>query len=1039
MGSRMSDSVSRYRAVCKIAECCGRSDDKVGVVQEMLAAAESVLSPDSLELLLTDGGRLTAIRSKSKRHGIPRDSIDHALGCSKPTSIAISHNGSSMKAWVLPLEGLRAGPAALVCKRDGLPKEDKAFLEVVAQHLVIHLRAKEARSGASPVEKRIEEVSAIYEISQAVHNVPIGDLLKLITKIASLVMDAEACSLMLKDPDKDELEIKASHGLSKKIVEETRVRYGEGVAGRAALSGQPMLINDLQVDPRFTDLLVTPRPDIASSICVPLRDEEGRTQGVLSVRRRSPAEPFDEKDVKLFSVFASQAALAISNAHLYGSLNSRVQELSTLYQSSRELGEAYTREGAAQALVRMAVGMVGEVSAILFLLDKRRKVKVEASSGVASQVQGLVEKLIDDRIIAWGRTLREPLCLYADKPNRWPAAVKPVGNVLKTIFPCVTLFPLIAEDEVIGMLILGCKERREPVEGTIRLLSIAASQAAIIIKNASRHEQQIEQQALELTALYQLSERISTAGNLQEALDSILDIVRDIVWYEEAFIATADYERNVMTVQACRGVTDGPLQQTEFALSEDSLMSWAIKERKALVSPNISKDPRFRQPTVRNPKVRSLMAIPLIVHDEVVGVLNVHGYASNLYTEENVRVLSVIASQAAALYKELEALSALASYTDNILRSIAAGVITLDRDGRVLSWNKAAEDIMNVSADDAVGKHFSQLVDNLGIPEAEKEGLLNAINRVVETGEKYLGYKRQYTPFDKEVLCININISQLRNHSGDMLGLVVIFEDVTKEVRMEDEMRRISELAAVGQLAASIAHELRNPLSSVKGAAQYLRKEYGDHAAVCEFLDIIIEEVNILNRITTEFLDFARPMRLNLKEIDVNDVIFRTVQFMHLATTRNNIDVEQRLAFAMPRIVADDKQLEQVFRNMILNALQAMPDDGELIISSQPVPDGVQVTVQDTGIGISDEALSQIFVPFFTTKTKGTGLGLSIVQKIIENHGGIISVESKLGEGTTFEIFLPICSDRARSAIIEAESVAEKGEDGVLRRGRPPS
>lgn len=1035
----MTDSTSRYRAVCKIAECCGRSNDEAGVVQEMLAAAESVLSPDSLELLLNDGGRLTIIRPKAQPSEITGDCVGSILACSKPASIKIQLDGTATNAWVLPLDGLHTGPAALVYKRNGLLKEDKEFLKVVARHILVHLQARDAQSKASPVEKRIEEVTAIYEISQAVHNVPIGDLLKLITKIASLVMDAEACSLMLKDPDKDELEIKASYGLSKKIVEEARAKYGEGVAGRVALTGQPMLINDLQVDPRFTDLRVTPRPDIASSICVPLRDEEGRTQGVLSVRRRSPAAPFDEKSVKLFSVFASQAALAISNAHLYGSLNSRVQELSTLYQASRDLSEAYTREGAAQALVRVAVGMVGEVSAILCLLDKRHKVRVEAALGVPSQLQNLVEKLVDDKVIAWGRTLREPLCLYADKPSRWPSAVKPVGEVLKKVFACVTLFPLIAEDEVIGMLILGCKDPIKPEEGTMRLLSISASQAAIIIKNASRHEQQMEQQALELTALYQLSEKISTAGNLQEALDSILDIVRDIVWYEEAFIATADYERKVMTVQACRGVTDGPVQQTEFALSEDSLMSWAIKERKALVSPDISKDPRFGQPSVRNPKVRSLMAIPLIVHDEVVGVLNVHGYAAKLYTEENVRVLSVIASQAAALYKELEALSALASYTDNILRSIAAGVITLDRESAVLSWNKAAEDITNIPADDAVGKRFSEMVDKFGVPQDEKENILTAINRVVETGEKYLGYKQQYRPFDKEPLCININISQLRNHSGDMLGLVVIFEDVTKEVRMEDEMRRISELAAVGQLAASIAHELRNPLSSIKGAAQYLRKEYGDHVSVCEFLDIIIEEVNILNRITTEFLDFARPIRLNLKEIDVNDVIFRTVQFMHLAITRNNVDVEQRLAFAMPRIVADDKQLEQVFRNMILNALQAMPDDGKLIIGSQPVPDGVEVTVQDTGIGISEEALSQIFVPFFTTKTKGTGLGLSIVQKIIENHGGRVSVKSKLGQGTMFEIFLPICSDRARTAIIEAEGIAERGEDGVMRRGRPLS
>ena len=1035
----MADPASRYRAVCDIASRCGSPGDRAGVVQAMLAAAESALSPDSLELVLTDGGRLTIIRPKAEPSEVTGDCVGSILACSKPASIKIQLDGTATKAWVLPLDGLRTGPAALVCKRDGLLKEDKDFLKVVARHILVHLQSEDAQSKASPVEKRIEEVTAVYEISQAVHNVPIGDLLKLITKIASLVMDAEACSLMLKVPDKDELEIKASYGLSKKIVEEARVQYGEGIAGRVALTGEPMLINDLQVDPRFTDMRVTPRPEIASSICVPLPDEEGRAQGVLSVRRRSPAAPFDDKDVRLFSVFASQAALAISNAHLYGSLNNRVQELSTLYQSSKELGEAYTREGAGQALVRLTVGMVGDISAVLILLDKRHRAKVEAASGISTQVQAVVEKLIDDKTIAWGRSLREPLSLHADKPSRWPAPVKAIGQALKAIFACVTLFPLIAEDEVIGMLILGCKEARKPEEGAIRLLSIAASQAAIIIKNASRHEERMQQQALELTALYQLSERISTARNLQEALDSILDIVRDIVWYEEAFIATADYERNVMTVQACRGVTDGPCQQTEFALSEDSLMSWAIKERKALVSPDINEDERFRRPTIRSRKVRSLMAIPLIVHDEVVGVLNVHGYAANLYTEENVRVLSVIASQAAALYKELEALSALASYADNIQRSIAAGVVTLDPGGRVLSWNKAAEDIIHTPAEQAVGKRFSEMIDAFGIPQPQKETLLAAINRVVETGEKYLGYKQQYTPFEKEALCLNMNISQLRNHSGDMLGLVIIFEDVTREVRMEDEMRRIGELAAVGQLAASIAHELRNPLSSIKGAAQYLRKEYSDHGAVCEFLDIIIEEVNILNRITTEFLDFARPLRLNLKEIDINDVIFRTVQFMHLAITRNSVDVEQRLAFEMPRIIADDKQLEQVFRNMILNALQAMPDDGKLVISSKPVQDGVQVVVRDTGIGISEEAVSQIFVPFFTTKTKGTGLGLSIVQKIVENHGGKISVKSKLGQGATFEIFLPICSDRARNAIIEAEGIVERGEDGILRRGRPLS
>ncbi len=137
--------------------------------------------------------------------------------------------------------------------------------------------------------------------------------------------------------------------------------------------------------------------------------------------------------------------------------------------------------------------------------------------------------------------------------------------------------------------------------------------------------------------------------------------------------------------------------------------------------------------------------------------------------------------------------------------------------------------------------------------------------------------------------------------------------------------------------------------------------------------------------------------------------------------------------------MADDKQLEQVFRNMILNALQAMPNGGELILSSEAAEGGVKVTVEDTGVGIPEEALNQIFVPFFTTKTKGTGLGLSIVQKIVENHGGRISATSVPEQGTTFEIFLPICSHAARAAVMQTEGVAERDEAGLLRRGRPAS
>lgn len=1045
----MSDPASRYRAISNIAALCSSSAGVNATVEKMLSTAESALSQVDLELLLADGESHVCIRSENgsddSRDGasVLEGFARSALSCAGPSAVTHGGNGSRITAWVVPLDGALAGVAALVAKPNGLKKADKDFLRIVAQHCAVYLLSKWPVSAPiqppSDVEQRIAEISAIYEISQSVRTLPINDLLKKVTKTAAQVMDAEACSLMLKDPNKAELVIKASYGLSEKIVEETRVPYGKGVAGQVAQTGEPMLINDLGGDPRFANGRVRPLPGIVSSICVPLSDEEGHVQGVLSVRRRAPSAPFTGDDVKLFSVFAGQVALAISNAHLYASLKSSVQELSILYDASRDLSSAYSVENTARSLIRLASEMVGGCATMLLLLDSRQQVKMQVSSGVPNGMWGELSALIDDPVISWARGLREPRSLVVANQSRWPSAIRPIGKIVDGVYTRIVLVPLVAEDNVTGVLILGLKDKKPLEQQKVRLVSIAASQAATIIKNASWHETQMEQKVLELTALYQLSERISTAASLTDALDSILDIVRDIVWYDESFIATVDYERDILAIQACRGISSEAMRTAEIPLDEDSLLSWTIHERKALVSPDISKDARFHQPKVRGGTVRSLMTIPLIVHDEVVGVLSVHAYAPTLYTEENVRVLSVIASQAASLYKELEALSALANYTDNILRSIAAGVLTLDQDGRVLTWNKAAEEIIGMTSADTVDKHFAEVIDGIGVTQDDKARILNAISWVMMSGENYVGYKQEYHPLHTDMLYINMNISQLRDHLGGMLGLVIIFEDVTKEVRMENEMRRITELAAVGQLAASIAHEIRNPLSSIKGAAQFLRKEYSDHASLCEFLDIIVEEVNVLNKITTEFLDFARPMRLNLRDIDINDVVFRTIQFMHVDIAKHKVEVDQALAYDTPRIQADDKQLEQVFRNIVLNALQAMPKGGKLSITSEAMRNGVRVLLTDTGVGMSPDTVSQIFVPFFTTRTKGTGLGLSIVRKIIDNHGGKITVESKTGEGTTFEIYLPICSDKSQNAIIDTGIVAESSDADLFRRGRPTS
>ena len=570
------------------------------------------------------------------------------------------------------------------------------------------------------------------------------------------------------------------------------------------------------------------------------------------------------------------------------------------------------------------------------------------------------------------------------------------------------LAPLVTEDTTIGVLALSRKRSEIFQAAELKLISIVASHAATDLKNAIAYDQKMRQRVLELTAIYEFSKRISSAANLEQALDSILAIVADLVDYDELFIYAIDRDHGIAAVKAARFRGRQHKIPQEEALDGNSVTSWAIKEHKALISPDISHDPRFGDFSVGGRSVRSLMSIPLIVQDDVVGVLSIHSYSPNQYSEDDVRVLSIIASQGAAIYKELEALTALTSYTDNILSSIAAGVVTLSSDGVMLTWNTAAEHIIGLRAGSIEGKTYEQILSLLKIAEADKESLRKAIHSVLDTGVTYQGYKLCFHPEKNDEIYMNMSISQLLNSAGEQLGLVLIFEDVTREIKMENEFRRMGELAAIGQLAASIAHELRNPLSSIKGAAQFLQKEYEDHGAIVEFLGIIVDEVNGLNKLTTEFLDFARPMQFELKTTSVNTVVDKTLQLMSVHITDNNVVVKENLDKTVPCIRADERQLQQVLKNIIINALQAMPEGGVLTIETgRALAGGAYFSVTDTGIGIPKEKIDRIFQPFVTTKTKGTGLGLSVVQKIIENHGGRIEVASEVGKGTTFKVLLP--------------------------------
>ena len=249
--------------------------------------------------------------------------------------------------------------------------------------------------------------------------------------------------------------------------------------------------------------------------------------------------------------------------------------------------------------------------------------------------------------------------------------------------------------------------------------------------------------------------------------------------------------------------------------------------------------------------------------------------------------------------------------------------------------------------------------------------------------------------------------------------------------KMYERMKERDRLAALGEMAAGLAHEIRNPLGAIKGAAQLLTPSEVP-GETSQFLSIIVEEVNRLNKVVSQFLDYARPYRGEMDLLDINEVIRKTAT---LLGADSKVELQLTLDDALPRVRADAEQMRQVFLNLAINAIQAMPEGGKLTIASalrktrrgtrpSPLPQQIEVRFRDTGPGIPPGEMKNLFIPFFTTKEKGTGLGLPISQRIVENHGGAIEVRSRQGVGSTFTVVLPVPEAKEREEAREATARA---------------
>ncbi|MBW2610470.1 MAG: PAS domain S-box protein [Deltaproteobacteria bacterium] len=345
-----------------------------------------------------------------------------------------------------------------------------------------------------------------------------------------------------------------------------------------------------------------------------------------------------------------------------------------------------------------------------------------------------------------------------------------------------------------------------------------------------------------------------------------------------------------------------------------------------------------------------------------------------------------------------------------IIRSITSGLITLDGQGRVILFNPAAEEMFGIKTSQTIGR---RVVDILPFLADYTENGPGSSGQGIKDMPGFIDLP--YPGEGDERIFIRFSVSPLRIPEGDQKGQILFLQDITAMKRIEEEMKKVEGLALIGELAAGIAHEIRNPMASISGSIQMLKESSEKDDINGRLMDIILREINRLNHLVNDFLLFARPKPANFHEFDLNQLIIDSLElFKNSGKWNENMQVETNFHGTM-NLQSDPEQIKQVLWNIFLNASDAMPDEGLLLIGtdmedSQDLPEpgkkATKITIRDNGEGFSKKALSQLFTPFFTTKQGGSGLGLAIVKRIVEDLNGEIHGRNHPDGGAEITILL---------------------------------
>lgn len=807
---------------------------------------------------------------------------------------------------------------------------------------------------------------------------------------------------------------------------------------------------DVKTEPDLATLRDFLGDEVGPLLVLPLVSG-GDLRGLLFASRTEP-RPFSLTEIELSRTIANQTSIALENARLYQSTVRTAERFAILNQASAAIGASLDPEAiyasihqAAQSLMPIDVFIIG------ILDEEKREIEgvysVDQEEGRTPDVHIPLGQGLSNQVILNGNTLlingqekAEAMGVFAVGKRGTPTSVMAV--------------PMVLGERVFGMLSAQSYRPNDYTEEDLQILSTLANQAVVSIQNGrlfgetQRLAQELEQRVIERTAQLQQEQQntetllrilteVSSSLDLDRALNRTLSLMNDAVGADQGTIMLLNAEDNLLHYRAGYGyLSEQAGSQTRRLTLKvgQGLAGWVVENRDAALVNDLYKDERWMQSSSGSREHRSAVAAPLLVGEDVIGVMMVFSRTENYFTPEVLSLVKAIASQVAVainnahLYElirdQAERLGSMlrkeqeeASRSQAILEAVADGVLVTGPENRITFLNSSFQRILDVDSEKLLGRSLQEQGGLFGKAAATWMETIQRWSQApgeYETGDTYA---EQLELGDGRIALVHLAPVILES---DFLGTVSIFRDITHEV----EVDRLK-----SEFVATVSHELRTPMTSIKGYVDILLM--GAAGAINEnqshFLDIVKNNIERLNVLVDDLLDVSRieagRVILSSQPLDLHAVAKDVVADVKRRAKEENKPMEFSLSISrrLPQVLGDPERVRQILSNLVDNAYHYTPENGTVKVRLRSLNGRgeVQVDVTDNGVGVAKADQERVFERFyrgehpFVLATPGTGLGLAIVKQLVEMHEGRIWMKSKgvSGEGSTFSFTLPVYKD----------------------------